>query len=261
MEIKQLDKQLIDRANSNSFNGNRGDLSAQAYNSYVQEVMEWKIPDNRKQKILTELHTRYSKVLGYEAQHVSVMVAGPAKYNSKKLDKSDQVLQASHDFYEWFDDIRKQVEKANKDDSTEEKVKDAIKGIKRLIQLGIDPTKDIMCLATIDNKKFIEIYEELQPKYKWRKNSNIFKLYVASLNGEIKEIKKEVFFEDENFTAFIEGDRAYIKFLMKCKPQLIYALKRKGWWWNTHKDAWSTYLDRVDKEWITNISKQYEKYL
>lgn len=261
MEIKQLDKQLIDRANSNSFNGNRGDLSAQAYNSYVQEVIDWEIPDNKKQKILNELYTKYSKILGFEAQHVSVMVAGPAKYNSKKLDKSDQVLQASHDFWEWFDDIRKQVENANKEDSKEEKVKNIVSGIKRLIQLGLDPTKDVMCLATIDNKKFIEIYEELQPKYKWRKNSNIFKLYVASLNGEIKETRKEVFFEDENLTAYIEKDRAYIKFLMKCKPQLIYALKKKGWWWNTHKGAWSTYLDRVDKEWISTISKQYEKYL
>lgn len=101
----------------------------------------------------------------------------------------------------------------------------------------------------------------MQPKYKWRKNSNIFKLYVASLNGEVKETKKEVIFEDENFTAYIEGDRAYIKFIMKCKQQLIYALKKKGWWWNTHKGAWSTYIDRVDKEWISNISEKYSQYL
>ena len=48
---------------------------------------------------------------------------------------------------------------------------------------------------------------------------------------------------------------------MKCKPQLIYALKKKGWWWNTYKGAWSTYLDRVDVEWIKNISEKYEEYL
>ena len=36
----------------------------------------------------------------------------------------------------------------------------------------------------------------------------IFKLYVAVLNGEVQEIKKEIIFEDENFTAYIEGDRA-----------------------------------------------------
>ena len=112
-------------------------------------------------------------------------------------------------------------ENAKKEDSKDEKVKYIVDGIKRLIQLGLDPTKDIMSLATIDNKKFIEVYEQLQEKYKWRK----------------------------------------IKFTMKCKQQLIYALKKKGWWWNTYKGAWSTYLDRVDIEWIKSISEKYEEYL
>lgn len=61
-----------------------------------------------------------------------------------------------------------------------------------------------MNLATIDNKKFIEVYEQLQEKYKWRKNSNIYKLYQASINGEVKEIRKEIIYEDENFTSYIE---------------------------------------------------------
>nr|DAO95522.1 MAG TPA: hypothetical protein [Caudoviricetes sp.] len=129
------------------------------------------------------------------------------------------------------------------------------------MQLNLDPTKDIMCLATIDNKKFIEIFEQLQPKYKWRKNSNIFKLYVASLNGEVEEIKKEVFFKDENLEAYIEGDRAYIKLFMKPQRQLIVALKSRKWWWNSCKGAWSTYLNRVDKEWISSISDRYSNYL
>lgn len=260
MEIKQLDSQLIDMANSNSFY-NRGTHCEESYKSYINEVLEWKIPDTKKQKILDQLYIKYSKILNYEAQHVPVTVAGPANYNSKRLDKSDQIMQASREFSEWFDDLREQVRNANKKDSKDEKVKYIINGIKRLMQLGLDPTKDIISLANIDNKKFIEIYEQLQPKYKWRKNSNIFKLYVASLNGEVKEIEKEVIYEDENFTAYIEGDRAYIKFLMKCKQQLIYALKKKGWWWNTHKGAWSTYLDRVDKEWIASISEKYKDYL
>lgn len=260
MEIKELNKQLIDRANSNSFY-NRGNQAEQSYKSYINEVLSWPIPDAKKQKILDQVYVKYSKILNYEAQHVPVMVAGPANYNSKKLDKSEQIMQTSHEFYEWFDDLRKQVENAKKEDSKEEKVRYIIDGIKRLMQLKLDPTKDIICLATIDNKKFIEIFEQLQPKFKWRKNSNIYKLYISSLNGEVQEIKKEIIFEDENLTAYIEGDRAYIKFLMKCKQQLIYALKKKGWWWNTHKGAWSTYLDRVDKEWISSISDRYSDYL
>lgn len=261
MEIHQLDTNLVNRANSNSFNGNRGDLSAQSYKSYIEEILGWDISDVKKQKLLDQTYKKYTQILELEAQHVSVMVAGPANYNSKKLDKGEAILQKSHEFYEWFDDLREQIKESKKEDSKEDKVKYAIQGIKRLIELNLDPTKDIMCLATIDNKKFIEIYEQLQPKYKWRKNSNIYKLYIASLNGEVKEIKKEIFFEDENLTAYIEGDRAYIQFVMKIQRQLIVALKSRKWWWNSHKKAWSTYLDRVDKEWIKSISEKYSQYL
>ena len=221
MEIKQLNEKLVGLANSNSFNGNRGTIAVTTYNSYVDEVLSWNIPEAKKQKILDQLYNKRSKILEYEAQHVSVMVAGPAKYNPKKLDKGDKILELSKQFCDWFDDLKKQIEESKKEDSQEEKTKEIIKGIKRLMELGLDPTKDIMCLATVNNKKFIEVYDKLQPKYKWRKNSNIFKLYAASLNGEIKEIKKEIIFEDENFTAYIEGDRAYIKFLMKCQQPLI----------------------------------------
>ena len=43
--------------------------------------------------------------------------------------------------------------------------------------------------------------------------------------------------------------------------ELIVALKRRKWWWNSSKQVWSTYLNRLDREWISNISKQYEKYI
>ena len=94
----ELEENLIHRANSNSMFGTRGDLSAQSYKSYVDEILSWDIPNNNKQKILVQVHKRYSKILEYEAQHVSVLVAGPANYNSRRLDKSNQVLQKSHEF-------------------------------------------------------------------------------------------------------------------------------------------------------------------
>lgn len=259
MEIKQLDKQLIDRANSNSFY-NRGTNCENDYKGYVNEVLEWEIPESKKQKILDKLHEKYSKILSYEAQHVPVMVAGPANYNAKKLDKSDQIMQASREFSNWFDDLREQI-KNSKTDTNQRDLDNELSSIKFCVERGWDPRDYIVKIAKFNTKKFIELYEKYQPVYKWRKNTNIFKLYVAVLNGEVQEIKKEIIFEDENFTAYIEGNRAYIKFLMKCKQQLIFAMKKRGWWWNTHKGAWSTYLDRVDKEWISNISKQYEQYL
>lgn len=124
-----------------------------------------------------------------------------------------------------------------------------------------DPTNHLAELAMYDNASFIRIYEELYPEYKWRKNSTIAKLYQKSLAGEIKEIRKEVFFEDANLTAYKEGDRVYIKFLMRPKRQLIVALKSRGWWWNSYKNAWSTYPDKLDPEWVASISEKYAKYI
>lgn len=92
MEIKKLDEKIIQIANSNSFNGNRGDLSAQSYKSYADEIIGWNISDIKKQKLLDKLYTKYSEILNLEAQHVSVMVAGPANYNSKRLDEKWQLL-------------------------------------------------------------------------------------------------------------------------------------------------------------------------
>lgn len=260
LEIKQLDENLIHRANNNSMFGTRGDLSAESYKSYIDEVLSWDISNNKKQKILDQVHKRYSKILEYEAQHVSVMVAGPAKYNSKKLDKSDQVLKTTHDFCEWFDDLREQI-KNSKIDTTARDIDVAIRMTNFCVERGEDPREFLIKLAYLDNKKFIELYDKYYPKFKWRKNSIIFKVYQSSINGEVKEITKEIIYEDENFTAYIEGDRAYIRFPMRIQRQLIVALKSRKWWWNSNKKAWSTYLDRVDKDWIESISTKYSSYL
>lgn len=260
LEVKELDKDLIHRANYNSFNGTRGDISAQSYKSYIDEVLSWDIPNNKKQKLLDKLYEKYSEILKLEAQHVSVMVAGPARYNSKRLDKSDQILQKSHEFYTWFENLEEQI-KDSKVDTSARKIERIMGMIKFCIERDFDPREHLVELAYLDNKKFLELYEKYYPKFKWRKNSIIFKVYAQSLNGEIKEIKKEIIYEDENFTAYILGDRAYIKFPMKIQRQLIVALKSRKWWWNSNEKAWSTYLDRVDKEWISSISTRYAQYL
>lgn len=119
----------------------------------------------------------------------------------------------------------------------------------------------LAALARYDNQTFIQMYEELYPEYKWRKNSSIAKLYQKSLAGEIKEIRKEIFFEDENLTAYLERDRAYIKFTMRPKRQLHVALKSRGWWWNSYEKAYSTYPDRLDKKWVSAISSRYADYI
>lgn len=258
-EIIPLNPELIHRANYNSFGGNRGDHSNASYLAYGQEILDFPIADSRKEKLLKELHKRYSVILNYEAQHVSVMVAGPARYNAKKLDHGDDVLRSSAEFCDWFDGIRKQVKSFTQPD---DKLKQTLEMIEFCDSRGeYDPAGELVKLAFIDNAKFIEFFEAMLPKYRWRKNSNIYKLYLRSKAGEVKEIKKEVVYEDDNLTAYKEGDRYYIKFVLRCKRQLHVALKSRGWWWNSYEAAYSTYLDRFDLDWVKSISARYEKYI
>ena len=259
LEVKALNPDLIHRANSVSFHGKRGALCESDYRAYTEKIMGWSVSDTKKQQLFYKLHDKFSEMLKYEAQHVSVMVAGPARYNAKRLDKSDTILRLSSEFCDWFNELERQVGDSSRSDDK----------ISRLVEMIIfcderpelDPTNHIAGLAVLDNAKFIEIYERLRDKYKWRKNSTIYKLYEKSLRGEITEIKKEIMYENDDMTAYKEGDRAYIKFMMKPKRQLIVALKSRKWWWNAYKNAWSTYLDKVDWEWVKTISERYSNYI
>ena len=254
-----LNGDLIHAANYNSFNGNRGDLSNGSYLSYAAEILEFPIADSQKEKLLRELHKRYSVILRYEARHVSIMVAGPARYNAKKLDHGEDVLRSSHDFCEWFEGVREQVKSATKPE--EDKISRLVECISNDESAGYAPTKHLMELAFADNALFIQYFERLLPKYKWRKNSNIYRLYARSKVGEVQEIRKETVFEDDNFSAYKEGDRYYIKFVLRPKRQLHVALKSRGWWWNSYKEAYSTYLTRYDPEWVKSISERYKIYI
>lgn len=257
--VKPLDANLVHQANYNSMGGHRGDLSARDYENYCNRVMDWPISDEKKQKIIDQVHAKLGEILKYEAKHVSVMVAGPSKYNAKKLDHSDRILRLSSEFCEWFQGIEKQATRSRKEAAKAEDLVESIKFLDSRPEL--DPTTRLAELAMVDNAKFIELFESLQEKYRWRKNSNIYKLYVASKEGKVKEVKEEVFFEDANLTAYTKGDRAFIRFTMKPARQLIVALKSRKWWWNSGAGAWSTYLDRLDREWVAGISTQYAKYV
>lgn len=107
----------------------------------------------------------------------------------------------------------------------------------------------------------MEYYEKLHEKYRWRKNSVIAKLYAAGKEGKLARLNRQKFFEDESLVAYTMGDRAYIKFVMKPRQQLIVALKSRKWWWNSNEEAWSTYLDKLDKEWVQSISTRYADYV
>lgn len=90
VKIKELDKSLIHQANSNSMSGKRGDISAHEYEVYCQKVMSWNIPDSRKQKIVDQIYAKWSEQLRHEAAHVSVAVAGPARYNGDSAPEAEK---------------------------------------------------------------------------------------------------------------------------------------------------------------------------
>ena len=219
--IKELDKNDIYAANSNSMSGTRGDISAHDYHIYVDKILNWNISDEKKQKLLDKLYEKLSTILSHEARHVPMMVAGPAQYNAKKLDHSDKILSLSSDFCKWFEDLERQIEQSSRETND----------IQRLVEMAefcdskpeLRPDSSLVKLAVLAPDKFAELFEKYQPKYKWRKNSNLYKAYEAAKSGKLVQKKRETFFEDANFTAYKFGDRAFIKFVMRPQRQLIIA--------------------------------------
>lgn len=136
-----------------------------------------------------------------------------------------------------------------------------VPGARRLAKDAEDIQKELDELANKDPELFMEYYEKLHEKYRWRKNSVIAKLYAAGKEGKLANLNRQKFFEDENLVAYTMGDRAYIKFVMKPRQQLIVALKSRKWWWNSYEEAWSTYLNKLDKEWVQSISTRYADYV
>ena len=256
MIIKELNKEFIQSANNNSMGGKRGDISEHEYKIYVQRIINLPVSDEKKQKLLDTLYDKWSKLLNYEAQHVSVAVAGASNYNSKKLDKGDKILKISAEINEWFKEIEKQIEVSTKQKT---KVGMLIKQIVWGVSGGYSVADDWRKLAELSKGDFKNLYEKLDEKHHFKKNTVAYKLYQNIDN--IQEKKKELFCDNADYTAYTEGDRAYIKFMLKPKRQLIVALKSRGWWWNARENAWSTYLNKLDKEWVCSIGQQYSQYI
>lgn len=184
---------LIHQANSNSMSGKRGDISAHEYEVYCQKVMSWNIPDSRKQKIVDQIYAKWSEQLRHEAAHVSVAVAGPARYNAKKLDHSDTILRLSSEFVEWFNGLQEQVWQGRIEDKDAKEIARLVDDIKFCIERPtLNPTESLCELANKDPELFMEYYEKLHEKYRWRKNSVIAKLYAAGKEGKNNRLARRI---------------------------------------------------------------------
>lgn len=270
VKIPKLPESLIQQANSNSMSGNRGDLSAASWAAYCAEIEGWEIADSKKQKIIERAYKKYLPIITAEARHVSVMVAGPAKYNSRKLDHADEVLRSSAEFSTWFDRIRRGISKPKRTGS-EERTEQLISSIRDCIS-NKDNTKNpldweglcrkyLESLAVLNQGEFVEWYERADKSFKFRKSTKISRLYSKAKGGEQIAAEKKEIFSDENLTAYTEGGRVYLRFITPPAQQLKFAMKKRGYWWNAYRSEWSTYENRLDGEWIKSISTRYEKYI
>ena len=112
--VKELNADLVHQANYNSMGGKRGDLSDASYKECVEKILSWPVSEEKKQKLLDKLYEKRSEILKYEAQHVSVMVAGPSRYNPRKLDKSDRIIELTSALFQWFKDLEEQVQESQR---------------------------------------------------------------------------------------------------------------------------------------------------
>ena len=272
VKIPELSSSAISMANSNS-HFERGTASEREYKSYANRILDMNISAGKKEKLLEELKKRWDKLLGYQASWVPWTVAGPARYNAKKLDKSEQVMSTSREISEWFDGVEKSVKNSTiqyKDES-KKKAQKAEEWVQRAINSGwyTNPTTIANGLAEValyDTKRFIELYESYDKKYHFRKNTNAAKIYEQAKVGTYKgEKKPQKLHETDNLNTYKKniqaGERVFMKFTTRPKPQLIYALKRRGWHWNSNEGAWSIDSKKYDAKFVAGIDENYKKYL
>ena len=270
--IPELNRRDIETANGNSM-FNRGDNSARDYQSYVNRVLSWDIADSKKQQIIDQIHKRWTRQLSLEAQHVPISVAGPARYNPKKYDKSEQILRGAHDFVTWFEKIEESVKESKRqyEDTSAADAKRAEEHFRYYLERGLitSPTMIANALTPIaqyDPARFVELYDEMDRKYRFRKNTTAAKIYDRIKAGTYQGAPKaQKLLETDNLNAYRKridaGERVFMKFTTRPKPQLVYALKRRGWHWNALEGAWSVPVDKYDEEFVSFIDDRYAKYL
>lgn len=272
VNVPELSASAISMANSNS-HFDRGTVSESTYKTYANKILAMDISDTKKEQLISELKKRWDKLLGYQASWVPWTVSGRANYNAKKLDKADQVMKTQIEISDWFEGVEKSVKESKsqyKDDS-KIKAQRAEEWVNSAIESGWynTPTSIANGLAKIaqyDTQRFIELYESFDKKYKFKKNTNAAKLYEKAKTGIYTgEKKPQKLHETENLNTYSKsikaGERVFMKFTTRPKPQLVYALKRRGWHWNSFEGAWSIDAKKYDKDFVAGIDENYKKYL
>ncbi len=124
-----------------------------------------------------------------------------------------------------------------------------------------------------DTALYKELFEKLNKVCNFSKNSNFYKGYKLVNEGKLSSdsiqkqeaVDNKLLYKCSDYEVsnlkIQAGKRIAIKFTFYPKPQLVYALKRRGFIWYSFGDCFICKPERFDLEWAKGIKTQYEKYL
>lgn len=254
IQIKELNKEQISRANNNSFSGKRGDTDAHEYEVYCNRVISWGLSERETQKIINKVYEYFSKSLFLDSQHVSVAVAGASNYNAKRLDKSDRILDNSAEFCKWFNELEEQANM---------KPYNRIQDLARDVVWGVNgdysTARQWKELAARDRKYFESLYEKLSESHEFKKSSTPYKIYHNIL--AIEPIIQEQIYKDNDLTIYKEQGKICIRFRLKPQRQLIVALKSRNFYWIAVERVWKANATDELIDWAKTIAERYDAYI
>lgn len=278
-EIPALNANKIAASNSNSM-FNRGSVIERDYQDYVNQIMSWDISYGKKAKLIAELHKRFEEKLAADARFVPWTVSGPARYPSRKMNaRAESSLRKSAEISDWFEGVEKSVQNSKRqyaEDDRKRKADWEERRFQRSIENGwykrggqLNATlvaNGLAPIAQYDPDRFVELYEQWDKDLHFRKNTTAAKLYDSIKAGTYRSRPPiEALHESENLNTYRKtidaGERVFLKFTTKPKPQVVYALKSRGWHWNGLEKAWSIKPEKYDAEYVASIDERYEKYL
>ncbi len=283
-----LNKGYIEMANNNS-QFDRGSGKEREYKKYVEYISNSTLSNGQKEKFISKLQKLYNELLCLDAQYVPWTVAGPARYNTKKFSGiSDRISNKYKEISSFIDVINDAVKNSKRMNmSKEEKQQIEKKESNKLLKefFTYRNSKDqftnktraewamIDAYKAGDMQAYKMMFESLDKEYHYRRNTNFYKLYKEILDGKVtnetqkakKEEANKVLYQCDDYLIqkmkIDAGERIFIKFITYPKPQLVYALKRRGFHWYSYGGGFITKPDKFDLEWAKNIQNQYVKYL
>ena len=275
--VPELSERDRERANNNSM-FNRGDNTVNSYKQYADEINGWDISLKQKEKLISQLKKKFDERLSIDARYVPWTVSGPAGYNSKKMGGlADRALRTSAEISDWFDKVKENVKRSSKKmDDRRESAKREEAWFHKALQSGWynrdgKPSPTLVAgglagIAPYDPQRFAELYEKYDKHLHFRKNTNAAKLYEMVKKGEYTGLKgPKKLYESDSYNVYQKnikaGERVFINFPVPPKPQMIWALKKRGWHWNDLENAWSVPVDKYDEKFVKGIEENYEKYL